>query len=141
VVCNTPSSVTPQPFEAPAPYLVFRRWDQVPAAETPQLAIFFATPDVLAGLFTLANYDGRDPHGVIAPMGSGCASIISYPYAEGQSAQPRCVLGMFDVSARPCVPRDVLAFTVPLHRLARMTSNMDESFLVTKSWETVRERL
>ena len=128
-------------FEAPGKYLVFKRLDRLAADEKPLAVIFFATPDVLAGLFTLANYDRADPNGVICPMGSGCASIIGYPYQEAQSENPRCILGMFDVSARPCVPQGELTFTIPMQRLEQMASNMEESFLITKSWEMVRKRL
>ncbi len=129
------------PFEAPGKYLVFKRIDQLAEEENPEAYIFFAAPDVLAGLFTLANYDWDDPHGVITPMGSGCASIIGYPHEEAASENPRCVLGMFDVSARPCVPEGVLTFTVPAGRFEQMTANMEESFLTTKSWDLVRLRL
>ena len=128
-------------FEAPGKTLVFKRLDKFTAAEEPLAVIFFATPDVLAGLFTLANYDRADPYGVIAPMGSGCASIIDYPYQERRSENPRCVLGMFDVSARPCVPEATLTFTIPMQRFEQMVSNMDESFLITPSWDLVRRRL
>ena len=66
-------------FDAPGKYLVFKRLDKLTEDEKPIAAIFFAKPDVLSGLFTLANYDRADPYGVIAPMGAGCASIINYP--------------------------------------------------------------
>jgi hypothetical protein len=128
-------------FEAPGKYLVFKRMDKLAGDEKPFAAIFFAKPDVLSGLFALANYDRADPYGVITPMGAGCASIINYPYEEAQSEKPRCILGMFDVSARPHVPEGKLTFTVPMQRLEQMTLNMDESFLITKSWDLVRKRL
>jgi hypothetical protein len=129
------------PFEAPGKCLVFKRWDKVAPDEQPLAVVFFATPDVLSGLFTLANYDVADPHGVISPMGSGCASIINYPCEEAQSERPRCVLGTFDVSARPSVPDDRLTFAVPMKRFVQMVLNMDESFLITGSWKLVRNRL
>ena len=128
-------------FAAPGQYLVFKRWDKLAAEEQPLAVIFFAAPDVLSGLFTLANYDLADPHGVVTPMGSGCASIIYYPYMEAHSENPRCILGMFDVSARPCVAQDKLTFTVPIRRFEQMVRNMDESFLITGSWDLVRKRL
>ena len=37
--------------------LVFKRWDKLEEHDNPEVAIFFATPDVLSGLFTLANFD------------------------------------------------------------------------------------
>jgi hypothetical protein len=129
------------PFQAPGKHLVFKRWDKVAADEQPLAVIFFAAPDVLAGLYTLANYDWADPHGVVAPMGSGCASIVQYPVVEASSAHPWCVLGMFDVSARPHVPEDTLTFAVPMRRFEQMVHHMDESFLITASWRAVRDRL
>ncbi len=132
------SSPAPQ---APARYLVFKRWDCFAEEEQPLAIVFFAKPDILSGLFTLANYDLAAVPGVIAPMGAGCASILHYPLMEARAEQPKCVLGMFDVSARPCVPPDTLTFAVPMSRFEQMVAHMDESFLITASWRAVRDRL
>ncbi len=129
------------PFHAPAPYLVFKRWDRLSDDENPAAVIFFAAADVLSGLFTLANYDWAEAQGVIAPMGSGCSSIISRPLEEAKTGRPRCVLGMFDVSARPCVPEDTLTFSVPTNRFIEMIDNVEESFLITNSWKSVKQRM
>jgi hypothetical protein len=128
-------------IEAPGEFLVFKRWDILDSDDDPQAVVFFASPDVLSGLFTLANFDESDPHGVIAPMGAGCASIVNYPYRELLSSHPKAVLGMFDVSARPCVGPGELTFTVPWPKFERMLDNSGESFLRTGSWEKVRARI
>ncbi|MEJ2633871.1 MAG: DUF169 domain-containing protein [Calditrichia bacterium] len=129
------------PFTAPAKYLVFKRLDIMEEDEEPLAVIFFATADVLSGLFTLANYAVAEAHGVIAPMGSGCASIINYAYDESKKENPKCILGMFDVSARPCVPANTLTFTIPMKKFREMIADMDESFLITSSWNEVKERM
>jgi uncharacterized protein (DUF169 family) len=128
-------------FKAPSRFIVFKRWDLLEPSDEPQVVIFFARPDVLAGLFTLANFDEAEPNGVYAPFGAGCSSIIQYPYLEGKAARPRGVIGMFDISARPHVPRDVLTFSVPMAKLLRMIDNAEESFLITESWQKVQERI
>ncbi len=128
-------------FKAPAAYIVFKRWDRLAPGDEPLAVIFFAVPDVLSGLFTLANFDEGDPFGVITPFGAGCAAIVDYPYRELQSARPRAVLGMFDVSARPCVPAGELSFAVPWTKFLRMAGNMEESFLITRSWKAVSRRI
>jgi hypothetical protein len=130
-----------QPFEAIAKYLVFKRWDRLNQVDDPLAVIFFASGDVLSGLFALANYDMAELDGVITPMGAGCASIINYPLEQSGFEKPRCVLGMFDVSARPHVGQDELTFSIPLKRFIQMVGYMDESFLITKSWEKVRTRI
>jgi hypothetical protein len=128
-------------FQAPARFIVFKRWDQLEADDEPEIVIFFAPPDVLAGLFTLANFEEADPYGVIAPFSAGCGSIVQYPYLEKASERPRAVLGMFDVSARPCVPAGVLSFAVPIPKFLRMVEDMEQSFLITASWEKVQRRI
>jgi len=128
-------------FTASAKYAVFKRWDRLEERDDPEVVIFFAAPDVLSGLFTLAGFDQADLHGVIAPFGAGCATIAAYPCLEGRGPQPRAVLGMFDVSARPCVPANALSFAVPISKFVRMVENMDESFLITGSWAKVRRRI
>jgi len=128
-------------FVAPARYIVFKRWDLLEKADEPAAVIFFARPDVLSGLFTLAGFDTASPNTVAAPFGAGCATIVQYPYLEREAEEPRAFLGMFDVSARPCVPAGELTFAAPMSTFARMVENMDQSFLITRSWELVRDRL
>jgi uncharacterized protein (DUF169 family) len=128
-------------FKAPSRFLVFKRWDRLQPRDEPQVAVFFAAPDVLAGLFTLANFDEAEPNAVFAPFGAGCSTIIQYPYLEASSSRPRGVIGLFDISARPFVPPDVLAFSVPMARLTRMIANAGESFLITESWRKVQARI
>lgn len=128
-------------FEAPGRFLVFKRWDKLSADDQPFAVIFFVSADILSGLVALANYDRPDPDGVVSQMGTGCATIVNYPYWEAQSDQPRCVLGMFSLSSRPEVPAASLTFTIPIMRFEQMVANMDESFLITKAWEHVRARI
>jgi len=128
-------------FKASAEFIIFKRWDMLEESDNPDVVVFFASPDVLSGLFTLANFDEVEPNGVFAPFAAGCGSIVQYPYLEKDSDHPRCVLGMFDVSARPCVPEDVLTFSVPMNRFVTMIENMKESFLITPSWSKVNSRI
>lgn len=130
-----------KPSKAPGDHIVFKRWDCMEPEDHPLVVIFFAPPDVIAGLFTLANFDEPQSDGVIAPFGAGCASIVNYPYREISNPAPRAVLGMFDVSARPYVPPTFLTFAVPWTKFVRMANNMKESFLITKSWNKVRTRM
>jgi hypothetical protein len=48
---------------------------------------------------------------------------------------------MFDVSARPFVPAGTLSFAVPIKKFLTMVANMEESFLITQSWDKVRRRI
>ena len=121
--------------------IVFKRWDRLAAADNPDAVIFFARPEVLSGLFTLANFDQSDPNGVISPFGAGCSSIFYYPWLEQQKEEPKAVLGMFDPSARPCVPLDVLTMAFPMKKFIQVVGFMEESFLITESWGKVVKKI
>jgi uncharacterized protein (DUF169 family) len=128
-------------FKAPARFAVFKRWDLLTESDTPEVVVFFASPDVLSGLFALANFDEAEPNSVFCPDASGCSSIVHYPYLEKDASRPRAVIGMFDVSPRPSVPAYSLSFAVPMSKFERMVHNMEESFLTTKSWERLLGRI
>jgi uncharacterized protein (DUF169 family) len=128
-------------FEAPGRYIIFKRFDTLEESDEPDVVVFFARPDVLSGLFTLANFDVGELNGVFAPFSAGCGSIVQYPYLEKESDSPRAVVGMFDVSARPFVEGDVLSFSMPINKFVTMVKNMDESFLITSSWHKIQKRI
>jgi hypothetical protein len=48
---------------------------------------------------------------------------------------------MFDISARPYVASDILTFAAPWPKFVGMVRNMEESFLITASWDKIRKRL
>jgi uncharacterized protein (DUF169 family) len=128
-------------FKAPARYIVFKRWDSLNESDDPDVVIFFACPDVLSGLFSLAYFDETEPNYVFTPMASGCGSIVLYPFLEKDSVRPRAVIGLFDVSARPYVPENTLSFSVSMRKFERMVRNMEESFLTTNSWKAIQKRI
>jgi uncharacterized protein (DUF169 family) len=128
-------------IDRPGRYIVFKRWDKILETDMPEVIIFFASPDVLSGLFTLANFDQCEPNSTFTPFGSGCGSIVHYPWLEKDKERPRAVIGMFDPSARPYVPAEELTFAVPIGKFLKMVSYMEESFLITDSWEKVRKRI
>jgi uncharacterized protein (DUF169 family) len=128
-------------FKAPAQFIIFKRWDKLETKDNPEVVIFFGPPDVLSGLFTLTNFDEAEPNGIFTPFSAGCGTIVQYPYLEKDSTRPRGVLGMFDVSARPFVPKETLSLALPMSKFQRMIENMDESFLITPSWEKVKARI
>ena len=128
-------------FKAPLEFIVFKRWDKIKETDNPEVIIFFCKPDVLSGLFTLANFDEVEPNGIFAPFSAGCGSIVQYPYLERESDRQRGVLGMFDISARPYVQENVLTFSVPVNKFVKMADNMEESFLITPSWNKVAGRI
>jgi uncharacterized protein (DUF169 family) len=130
-----------KPKPAPATYCVFKPIEQFQGEEKPEVVVFFASPDILAGLFTLANYALESTDAVLTPFGSGCSTLLTYPLKEAEKEQPRVILGMFDVSARPMVEKDVLTFAMPYSIFLKLLENVSGSFLQTESWKKVLQRI
>lgn len=124
----------------PGKYLVFKRWDTLEEQDNPQVVFFFANPDVIAGLHTLANFDSMTAHGVMSPAGSGCDSIVGFSMSELTSEDPKAVLGALDPSVRACVKPDIFTFSAPWTKFLSMLENMDESFLAANCWSKVKTR-
>lgn len=128
-------------MDAPKSNIVFRRWDMLMEDDEPEVVIFLERPDVIAGLYTLSNYDRSDPFSVITPFGSACMTTMMYPLLEGRNENPRSVLGLWDPSARPFVPPGTLSLSMPFKRLLALIEFMEESFLSTPTWEMIQHRI
>jgi len=130
-----------KPRPAPATYCVFKPFEQFQGEIKPEVVAFFAPPDILSALFTLTNYALERTDAVQTPFGSGCSAILSYPLKEAEKAEPRATLGMFDVSARPMVEKDILTLAMPYSVFLRLLENVSGSFLETESWKKVLKRI
>ncbi|HBV97543.1 MAG: hypothetical protein JL50_07775 [Peptococcaceae bacterium BICA1-7] len=127
--------------EVPTEYVVFKPLEKVSEGETPKVVVFYVNPDQLSAMVVLANYARDTNQNVIAPFGAGCHTAGIIPFNEDNSEKPRAVIGMFDISARKQVDRDILSFTVPYKMFREMESNVEGSFLQEHEWLKVRERM
>ena len=131
-----------KPRPSPATYCVFKPVEQfLQDVVKPEVVVFFASPDMLSGLFTLANYALEKTDAVYTPFGSGCSAILTHPLREAEKDQSRVILGMFDVSARPMVEKDVLTIAMPYSVFLKLSGNVSGSFLQTESWKKVLHRI
>jgi uncharacterized protein (DUF169 family) len=130
-----------KPRPAPATYCVFKPIEKFQGEGKPEVVVFFAPPDILSGLFTLTNYVLESTEAVYTPFGSGCSAILTHPLREAGKEMPRAILGMFDVSARPMVEKDILTLAMPYSIFLRLLENIPGSFLETESWKKVHKRI
>ncbi len=122
-------------------YVIFKRWDNLVEADEPDAVIFFATPDVLSGLFTLTCFDSTAEDAVIAPFGAGCTNLIYFPYREQINGTGRAVIGLMDPSARKRTKSDLITFSIPMSKFITMIDQMEESFLMTDTWTIIQKRI
>lgn len=127
---------------APKAWLEFVRIDHAETFDGAEGILFFATPDMLAGLATWAAFDNNAADAVATPFGSGCSSVVAQAVQENRNGGRRCFLGLFDPSVRPWVEDDVLSFVIPMSRFEEMCGTMRASCLFdTHAWGKVRDRI
>ena len=123
-------------------YLNFVRIDQLDDFDKMEGLLFFATPDMLAGLAMWAFFDNNREDAVSSIFGSGCSSIVSLAIRENRMNGNRTFIGMFDPSARPFVGANELSFVIPASRFRSMCDTMRDSCLFdTHAWSRLRSRM
>ena len=129
------------PPAAPAKYCVLKPLEQFTDAEQPLVVAFFARPEVLTGLHSLAGYAAGSHNAVVSPFGAACTSIIGWPLAYQQRGVECAVLGGFDPSARKFMKTDELSFAMPLSLYRKMLDAMESSCLTRHTWEGDRKKV
>jgi uncharacterized protein (DUF169 family) len=144
--CESPDALR-QIFEfvdppaAPKPYCVFKALTGLDAAETPELVMFFTRPEALCGLHQLAAFVTNDPEVVVSPWSAGCGSLVVWPRHYLARGKSKAVIGGWDPSARKFYKTDELSFTIPYPMFAEMVRRYEDSFLATKTWQTVEKKI
>lgn len=108
---------------------------------SPEAVIFLVNADQMSGLATLANYDKPTQDNVKLLFGAGCAQSILNGLDASQRNSDSCFIGLTDPSARKCIEKDVLSFTVPFKRFLEMERNACGSFLDTDTWQEIAQRI
>jgi hypothetical protein len=130
--------------EIPTRYAAFVPLSEIdPAKGEPASVTFVVNPDQFSALVVLASYDRPGLENVSTPFVAGCTAIGILSYREANSLQPRCIVGLIDLSARKYLQaqagRDALTFTMPYRRFLEMEANVPGSFLEQEPWQSLKE--
>ena len=129
-------------MQVPSKYVVFKRLDRVGADERPVVIVFLANADQMSALVVMANYAHGGSENAIIPHAAGCQTIGIFAYREANSANPRAVVGLNDLSARKVLRKlgkDLVTVAVPLKLFQEMEANVPGSFLEKDPWTTLTE--
>jgi uncharacterized protein (DUF169 family) len=105
------------------------------------LVTFLVNPDQLSALITLHAFEADSLDTAYMPMSSGCSTIVKIPLAEIKKDNPRAIVGLVDIFARPLFDADILAFTVSHKEFERMESYARDCFFQVETWRGIKERL
>lgn len=121
-------------------YILFKPLEESDQ-EKAALVTFLVNPDQLSALVSLHAYEAETVDTAYMPMSSGCSTIVRLPLAEQNKANPRAIIGLADIFARPLFDADLLAFTVSHKDYERMESYAKDCFFQVETWDGVKERL
>ena len=126
---------------AAGPYCVFKPLDLLEPGETPELVMFFARPEVITGLHSLATYVTGDFNAVTTPFGAGCTSVVSFPRQHALAGERKAVLGGWDPSCRMYYKTDELSFSMPWALFQDLLAKWRDSFLKTNTWKVCQKKI
>jgi hypothetical protein len=110
--------------------------------DNPPLTVtFFARPEVLSGLYSLAMYATGDHNCVVTPFGPGCGGILAWPIVYKERGLEKAVIGGFDISARKFMNADELTFSVTLDFYRKMLAVIEPSALTRHTWALTRKKV
>lgn len=122
-------------------YTIMKPLESVTEEDRPLAVIFLVNADQLSALATLANYDTMTQDNVKMLFGAGCTQSILYPMEEERSGGTHCFIGMTDPSARKCLDKDLLAFSMPFSRFLALENEAENSFLTKATWQKISARI
>ncbi|GAB6191441.1 DUF169 domain-containing protein [Desulfocastanea catecholica] len=129
------------PEPAPGKFCVFKPLNQFTDEEQPLFIVVFDRPEAIAGMHQLAAFVTGDPLCVVSPWSAACGSMVAWPMYFQARGENRAVLGGWDISARKFFKGDEVTLTVPLAMFEQMVARYRESFLMKKSWTTVKKKI
>lgn len=117
--------------------IVFQDLDSAEEEKRPvEVVVFLVDAVRISVLMQLASYSKETPGpAVVMPYGYSCQQIYAIPRAEGESGDPRAVLGMTEMYSRRFVGNDCMSFAVPYRLYQRMVSDIDGSFLMKAKYQ------
>jgi len=123
-------------------FAVFKPLEQFTDSEKPEVVIFFANPDQISGLVYLLYFGAPlEDDRVVTGFASGCGSIVTLPVQYSRKGLKKAVWGLHDVSARANLPAELMTIAMPFDLTVEIWKDIKESFLLTKTWYKVAQRI
>jgi hypothetical protein len=100
-----------------------------------EVVVFLVDATELSALITLAGYRGYSKDSVIrSAFGLSCEQVFAMAKQEGESDEPRMVLGMTEFYTRGFIEGGRLTISMPYKMYKRMEADAPESFLKDNYW-------
>lgn len=129
-------------YDFPEKYRVIKPLSELQEGEIPESVIFAVNPIQLTTLITLAGSIREGVNETITPQGAACQMLGSFVFNEGESDNPKAVLGLLDLAARHTVqnilPDDVLTYSVPWKLFLALEKEAEDGIFKSPLWKNLQ---
>ncbi|PXX98928.1 hypothetical protein DF185_16270 [Marinifilum breve] len=129
-------------FDFPEEYRILKPLKELKDGEVAESVIFTVNPIQLTTLITLTGSIREGVNETITPQGAACQMIGNFVFKEGESNNPKAVLGLLDLAARHTVqnilPDDVLTYAVPWKLFLALEKEAEDGIFSSPLWKNLQ---
>lgn len=122
------------------PRIVFAPLSRWHDTGIPDLVYLFLNPDQLSAIMGMLGSHSGQRFTTVTPYGSACQSIL-FGAEQLEQAEPKAVMGLFDISQRYAALSNLLSLTIPYSLWIGLSQDLARSSLTTHSWHEIEKRL
>lgn len=120
-------------------YVIFKGIEDLGEDEIPESVIFTVNPIELTALIQInTSFRTKDAY-ILTPQASACQAIGNYVFKQGESDDPKPILGPIDFAGRSkmkhFIGNEYLTLSMPWKLFLKLEEVSQKSVLQTKLWE------
>ncbi len=121
-------------------YSIFKPVEYLVENEKPLLITLFLNPDQASAVVSLLAFNDPLSERVKTRWGSACSTTVTIPLQYLEEGKEVALWGLFDITVRPKIPKELLTITMPHSLFREICENLDNSFVITERWEKIMKR-
>lgn len=136
-------SIKNRPIYDEGKYVIFKALENLEDGEIPKSVIFTVNPTELTALIQINTSFRLDGACLLTPQASACQAIGCFTFEQGDSDDPKPVLGPIDFAGRSkmkhFIPNDYMNVSMPWELFLKLEELSKNSVLQTDLWRTFKD--
>lgn len=132
-------SIKNRPVYDEGQYVIFKGLENLKEGEIPESVIFTVNPIELTALIQINTSFRLDGTYILTPQASSCQAIGCFTFEQGESDDPKPVLGPIDFAGRSkmkhFIPNEYLTVSMPWKLFLKLEKVGENSVLQTDLWK------
>lgn len=124
-------------------YVIFKGLENLEDGEIPLSVIFTVNPIELTALVQINSSFRTNDNYILTPQASSCQSIGSFTFKQGESDDPKPILGSIDFAGKSnmkhFIPDEYLTLSMPWKLFLKLEEVSKNSVLQTELWRNAKK--